>query len=37
MLPWTERHRPARLGDFHGNDDVVRALRSFKTMAATPH
>lgn len=37
VMDRAERHRPARLGDVHGKDDVVRALRSFKTMAATPH
>lgn len=37
MLPWTERHRPAVLKDVCGNEDVINALRSFKTMAAVPH
>lgn len=37
MLPWSERHRPTRLVDVGGNDDVVRALRSFTTIASVPH
>lgn len=37
MLPWTELHRPTSLEDVCGNEDVVKALRSFKSMAAVPH
>lgn len=37
MLPWSERHRPTRLVDVGGNDDVVRVLRSFTTIASVPH
>lgn len=37
MLPWSERHRPATLLDVGGNDDVIRALRSFRTLADMPH
>jgi len=37
MLPWSERHRPRTLVDVGGNDDVIRALRSFQTIASVPH
>lgn len=37
MLPWTELHRPTSLVDVCGNEDVIKALRSFKSVAAVPH
>lgn len=37
MLPWSEKHRPTRLVDVDGNDDVIRALRSYQTIDALPH
>lgn len=37
MLPWCESHRPLNLVDVCGNDDVRRALLSFKTIASLPH
>ncbi|CAM9194605.1 unnamed protein product [Ectocarpus sp. 8 AP-2014] len=37
MVSWTEKHRPSRLQDVSGNDQVIRALQSFKSMEATPN
>ena len=37
MLPWSEKHRPTNLADVDGNEDVIRALRSFQTIDAVPH
>ncbi|CAM9692985.1 unnamed protein product [Pylaiella littoralis] len=37
MLPWTELHRPTSLVDVCGNEDVIKAMRSFKSVAAVPH
>jgi replication factor C subunit 3/5 len=35
--PWTEKHRPATLGDVRGHDDVVRALRRLLGSQGLPH
>lgn len=37
MVSWTEKHRPTKLADVCGNDAVIKALRSFKTMEALPN
>ena len=37
MVSWTEKHRPTRLRDVSGNDQVIRALQSFTSMDATPN
>lgn len=37
MLPWSEKHRPERLVDVRGNEHVVQALSSFRTIANVPH
>lgn len=37
MASWTERHRPTKLEDVSGNDEVIRALQSYKTMEAMPN
>ncbi len=37
MLPWSEKHRPGSLAEVGGNEDVLTALRSFRTIADLPH
>ncbi|CAN0147146.1 unnamed protein product [Ectocarpus sp. 12 AP-2014] len=37
MVSWTESHQPTRLGDVSGNDEVIRALQSYKTIEAIPN
>lgn len=37
MVSWTERHRPTKLTDVRGNDQIIKALESYKTMEALPN
>lgn len=36
-LSWTERHRPSRLVDVHGNEEIIKALQSYKSMSELPN
>ena len=36
-VPWVERYRPERLVDVNGNEDVIRALRSYSSIESMPH
>lgn len=37
MISWTERYRPSVLADVRGNAEVMKALKSFKTVDDLPN
>lgn len=36
-MSWVERYRPGSLGDVSGNENVIRALRSYTSIESMPH
>ncbi|CAM9262875.1 unnamed protein product [Hapterophycus canaliculatus] len=37
MVSWTEKHRPTSLAGVSGNDEVIKALQSYKTIESLPN
>jgi replication factor C subunit 3/5 len=37
MVSWTEKHRPTSLEGVSGNDEVIKALQSYKTIESLPN